>query len=387
MTRIITRDDEDKFLKEKIADYELFREAFTFGEIIDALRAEVRPLSLSISEEDGTEVIDESNIEIIEKSIKYLTGIFSDPRSFIRSSEEKVPVEIAKRINQKAISVLSRDSNDWHSRTVLSVKPKSIVADVNEESYDIYENRFVCTLIDKVFSLVREARIACEEERDACRDLKASDELDRMIGCDSANTSLQFFNKIYDNRKGTGKSDYELELDKKIGRLIRIEDKIRLFRLTKMYRSLRNKRVHNPIQKTNILMYDYNYNQAFRLWKYLEDAHLIERKKLVSEELGPELLEQCYSLYVFLCLCASLHDLDFTEESSVKMRFDNNGLSANGTMRFHRKRDDFLLSLSVKSNEFIFNIDYPSEELPDIKVKQRQIKLKKTNRERKEQIN
>ena len=138
----ITRRDEEKFLKLKIAENSIFDAALSFDEIIDSIS--VGNLSLEVSDDDGTKIIDDSSIKEIKKIIPRLLEIVDKPRAFSKSLEKKVPVETAKRINHKAIAKLSQDSNDWYARTVLSVKPKNIVSDINEETIDLYENRFIC---------------------------------------------------------------------------------------------------------------------------------------------------------------------------------------------------------------------------------------------------
>ena len=158
----ITRHDEEKFLQLKIAENPIFSVALTFDEIIGHISR--GDLMLEVSDDDGTEIIDDSSIDEIKKVMPSLLKIVDKPRSFIKSLEEKVPVETAKRINHKAIVKLSQDSNDWYARTVLSVKPKNIVSDINEESIDLYENRFICALANKISKLLIQARQFYQEQ-------------------------------------------------------------------------------------------------------------------------------------------------------------------------------------------------------------------------------
>lgn len=152
----ITRKDEERFLKLKIADNPVFNNALTFDEIINLISEGSIPLQ--VSDDDGTKVLDDEQFNEIKRVVPFLLKIIDRPRSFIKSLEEKVPVETAKRINHKAISKLSKDSNDWYARTILSVKPKNIVADINEETIDLYENRFICSLTDRISKLVASRR-------------------------------------------------------------------------------------------------------------------------------------------------------------------------------------------------------------------------------------
>lgn len=318
MNTDITRKDEEKFLKLKIANNSIFDNPLTFDDIITSIS--IGNLMLEATDEDGTIVLDDSSVKEIKKVVPCLLKIIDKPRSFIKSLEEKVPVETAKRINHKAISKLSRDSNDWYARTLLSVKPKNIVSDVNEETIDLYENRFICSLIDRISKLLIQARQFYQEQ------LKAIDEKAAMNAVNKEyryTSSLNFFNKIskkmYSNLED---SDYAVKVEKEMESITNIEKKIRLLKRSDFYRSLYKKRkVVDPIQKTNILMFEYNYNQAYKLWKYLNQNHHSEKLDLKVEFEEGE-VEAYYYLYCFICILAALYDLGFREKTNKKITFD-----------------------------------------------------------------
>ena len=188
----ITRKDEEKFLKLKIAENGIFDESLSFDDLINAIGQGNLPLE--VSDDDGTKIIDDSSIEEIKKVIPCLLRIIDKPRSFIKSLEEKVPVEIAKRINHKAISKLSQDSNDWYARTVLAVKPKNIVSDINEETIDLYENRFICSLIDRISKLLAQARQFYQDQLKTLDDNSALNAINKEYQYNTS--SFKFYNKI-----------------------------------------------------------------------------------------------------------------------------------------------------------------------------------------------
>ena len=203
---------------------------------------------------DGTKIIDDSSIKEIKKIIPCLLKIVDKPRSFIKSLEEKVPVETAKRINHKAIAKLSQDSNDWYARTVLSVKPKNIVSDINEETIDLYENRFICSLIDRISKLLTQARQFYDEQLKTLDDNSAINAINREYQHNT--NSFTFYNKISKNMYSYHEdSSYRNKVKDERESIKKIEKKIRLLKRSDFYRTLHKKRkVVDPIQKTNILM-------------------------------------------------------------------------------------------------------------------------------------
>ena len=155
------RNDEEQYLHKTIAAYPGFTRPFTYSDVIKAIGGDDSYLSLEMKEKETVKHIDESAISMINDIMGFLTRIVEKPRMFIKSIEEKVPIDQAKRINYHAIAKLSRDSNDWYSRTLISVKPKQIHAEVTEDTFDIYENRFIVTLFDLIYRVVNDEYNRC----------------------------------------------------------------------------------------------------------------------------------------------------------------------------------------------------------------------------------
>lgn len=350
----IKRKDEERFLKFKIAENACFENPLSFNEIIECISSGILPLE--VSEDDGTKILDEEQFEEIRKTVPFLLKIIDKPRSFIKSLEEKVPIETAKKINYKAIAKLSRDSNDWHARTVLSVKPKNIVADINEETIDLYENRFICSLIDKISKLIASRRHYYMDQIKNVDDSSAIYAMDKDYHTTS---SFPFFNKLTKNSAGfISDNSYRDKLAVELERTIEVEKKIRIMKRSDFYRSLHKKRkVIDPIQKTNILMFEFNYNQAYKLWKTLNQYH--EEDKLDNDiEVSPEDLQQYYYLYCFISILSVLHDLGFSEITKNKITYKDNNITIGNGLEFVRGID----TISLKINKDYIRLGYINKE-------------------------
>ena len=90
----ITRKDEEKFLKLKIAENGIFDESLSFDDLINAIGQGNLPLE--VSDDDGTKIIDDSSIEEIKKA-----GNIFDV-GLIKSESDKEldedPIESSKQI-------------------------------------------------------------------------------------------------------------------------------------------------------------------------------------------------------------------------------------------------------------------------------------------------
>ena len=336
----ITRKDEQKYLRFKISENPIFAEELTFAQIIANI--ENGRLPLEVSEDDGTKILDDSSIEEIKKAVPFLMKIVDKPRSFIRSLEEKVPVETAKHINHKAIAKLSQDSNDWYARTVLSVKPKNVVSDVNEETIDLYENRFVCALISRISVLLSQARQYYESQIQYFDENSAQREMEYTY----STPSFPFYNTITKKKKDfEDDQTFRKKLEDELESIKQIEKKVRLLKRSDFYRTLRKKRkVVDPIQKTNILMFEFNYNQAYKLWKYLNEQHK-EDKLNLELEISEEESRATYNLYSCLCIMATLRDMGFSETANEMFRYRDGVITFSKPFVF--ERGDDLLELHL----------------------------------------
>lgn len=330
----ITRKDEEKFLKLKIADNEVFSKPLNFEEIIRSILHGKIPLH--VSDDDGTKILDEEEFSEIKRVVPFILNIVDKPRSFIRSLEEKVPVEIAKRINHKAIAKLSQDSNDWYARTLMTVKPKNIFADVNEETIDLYENRFICSLTDRIAKLVAVRRQYYQDL------IKTIDDNNAIWAMDSdyhTTKSFPLFNKItIQNSSYQKETSFRDNIAQELKEIEDVEKKIRLIRRSDFYKTLhKKKKVVDPIQKTNILMFEFYYNQAYKLWKYLSQTH--EEDKLQDQiDIIEEELDGYYMLYCLVLTFAALHDIGFAETSNKLIQFSDNKIKIDGRLVFDRDR-------------------------------------------------
>lgn len=348
MSGTITKFDEIKFIY-KLAEQDCFNSALSFKQVIQLIID--KTILLEIENDQSKIVIDKENIELIEKTMPLLLKIADKPKSFITLHEEKVPVETAKRINHKAIMKLSRDSNDWHARTLLSIKPKNVAADINEETFNIYENRFVITLVDKIDRLLKDSKIQYLLKKKSFEQDRISEKMKEYFHT-SDNFSL--INKI--NKTKTYVDDTaEIigEIDSIIDKIDLLERKIRIFVSSKLYQSLRKcRRVKNPIMKTNILMFSPEYNAAYKLWNNLiapQEEPTIE----IPEEHDSS---KAFVLYTLLNILSALYEMGFQETLGSTFSWNNSKslLTFSREMVFKNAIDT--IKLNYIDNCFILNL-------------------------------
>ncbi|MBD5086425.1 MAG: DUF2357 domain-containing protein [Clostridiales bacterium] len=349
--------EEEKFLFNRVFDdfYEYYPNGARIDELIDGFST--KKILLQFNDEEGTKVIDEDCVKEIKKAIPYIQRIVEKPRSFIKSIEEKVPVETAKRINSNAILHLGRNSNDWYARTFLTVKPKNIVSDINEETIDLYENRFVKTLIDRIILSVAARRIKLENLYGQVEDNNILSVLDnsrnnyiRMQA--NSDRLLKVLSKDNNSSVAAG---YTAHMRDELDEVRALERKIVNLRYSDFYSKLRKcRKVKSPIEKTNIIMFDANYNRCYKLWEYLNSVHQEEDYSFDEEE--EKQYSNYYYAYVVFNVIASMHNSGYEERNNPIINYDDDVLTINGDMIWIKGDTQIRISLVPKEHKVVLSL-------------------------------
>ena len=100
-------------------------------------------------------VSDTSWIDMVEECIPYLDNIIRNPRRFIVQEENIVPIEKAKVVTEESIRHLAQHTSmiqEVHDDgTVIPLKLLNVY---REETIDLYENRFIKSLVDNLYTFV-----------------------------------------------------------------------------------------------------------------------------------------------------------------------------------------------------------------------------------------
>lgn len=352
MKNNVTRQDEIKYLYNKIVDNHIFNNQLTVNDLLNHISN--GDLMLEMLDDDGSEVLDDSHIDSIKEVLPLLNKIADKPRSFIKTYEEKVPVETAKSINHKAIMKLSQDCNDWYARTITSVKPKNIISDLNEETIDLYENRFVCLLVKKISKILSDTKKYYLKQLQLLEDNKTVALMNKEF--DHTTKSLNFYSKITKNILNNDDDSYKNKLVECNEKLSKMEKSINKFKKSVLFTQLHNKRISNTIQKTNILLFEHNYKKCYELWNILKEV-VNENKLDIHQEVTDEIANNSYHIYNLILIICSLHDMDFEETTANKITLSEDGelsfkelVFVRGNEKLTITNEDTILTVSFTNN-------------------------------------
>ena len=207
-------------------------------------------------------------IDTIEDVLPNLDTIVRNPRKFIVQEEDIVDVSLARSISTESVKFLAQHTN-MISKVDKDgmVTPSKILNITKEESFEIYENRFIYTLLLKLkdFVTMRYDKIK-----------KASATQDVL----ELNTESRFG---LPSKKVTYRTEYfaQLSFDEvmrldpdtltKIERVAKIDRIITDFLSSSFAKSMRNSApVRPPIMRTNVILKEPNFKKALTLWQFIE---------------------------------------------------------------------------------------------------------------------
>ena len=212
-------------------------------------------------------VVDEQWLTVVEEGITAIFNIVDKPRRFITTTEEVVPVALAKKITADSVRHLSQNTQFIAANAKGEIQPTKILNVTTEESYDLYENRFVYHLIQRLFAFVdkRTDVIFWATGDETCDVMSMESTIDDAYEEISYKVEMKI-----KNRQSLVENDTDnMSIFKRIDRVRRMSRTLRASSFCDIMNGCA--RVHSPIQRTNLMMKDPDYRTCYKLWQFIEN--------------------------------------------------------------------------------------------------------------------
>ncbi len=251
--------------------------------------------------------IDLKWVEEIEACIIPLDNIIRVPRKFIVQEEEIVPIERAKKITNESIRHLAQHTNMIAKVEGDDVTPNQILNVFREESYEVYENRFVFTLMQNLvrFIDIRYNVLFNISDDDNMASLKMESDFSR------GREKIQYKLEVSAQSAGSdieGESGPEGENATAFQRIERVKRIINEYANSSFMKELRNcVPVRPPIMRTNAIQKNPNFRACLKLWQFIQSYNELgyeitvkESNDMVSDEYMNELNRMIAMNYMML---------------------------------------------------------------------------------------
>lgn len=225
-------------------------------------------------------VLDMTWVKAIEDCIPDLDAIVRNPRKFITQEEDIVDISLARSISTESVKHLAQHTNmiaqvDKHG----NVTPNKILNISKEESFEIYENRFIYTLLRNLKQFVTQR---FEKIKAACA---MKDVFEMSVDSDFKVNNKKMSVKL----DVMAQMSFEELMETKNAELSDIERVAKIDRIISDFLSsafakqmVSSSPVRPPIQRTNVILKNPNFKKALVLWGFIEN-YRDEGFKLVDE--------------------------------------------------------------------------------------------------------
>jgi len=243
------------------------RDEESFARFFAALRGGENNISHTALTQTLT--LDDSWVLTIESALNSIEQIARNPHKFIAENELILDVAKVRRTNHKTVRHLSSHSEfvqNIDERTG-EVTPKKLLTFALDEDIAIYENRFVCSLVNRLLQFVEIRNDDLSAKMDTF--LQTNVNMDSTFKYGSGEFRCKIDLQVKEPIPGTSDNDVERNQDL-FERVQTIRRRIRVLKNTEFIKALdKAKPVRPPIQKTNLLTKNVDYNNCYKLWLFI----------------------------------------------------------------------------------------------------------------------
>lgn len=259
-----------------------------YGNFIESMRN--GSASVSINRKTLHKKIEEQWINAIEACLPALDTVTRNYSVGIEEREEVMPIEFSKNINSRSIRHLAQHTDFITAVDGDMIMPSKILNVFHDETMKTYENKFVNTLIQRLYYFV-ERRYS---------DLKEK-------GTEESGVQLDF-NGAFNFGSSSGKIRLNIEVndsaenkneEDSFSRIVRIREILSRYLDSPFVKAMQEAYIRPPVMRTNAIVKNKYLSQCLDLWDYIESyekvGYVIEVEEK-TEKPSEEFIKELYSM-------------------------------------------------------------------------------------------
>ncbi len=213
-------------------------------------------------------VFDDSFMNAIDAILPVIEKLTRNPGETLKKFSEIVPVERAKKIDADTVRHLAANTQYIKSADQNgNIVPSKVLTSYSEADLGTYENRFLMTLVDKLFTFieVRYDLIVEKAKTEYVNFLKVDSQLeweDAIIDYD-----ITFSIHQRSAADEIGKKNQEL-----LKRITDMRQLITMYKMSSFMKAMASYQpVKPPIMKTNKILKNYDFKACYEMWVLLDE--------------------------------------------------------------------------------------------------------------------
>ena len=250
------------------SEFSILTEVFGSDELYNALDSLLNSSrnTFAFNRKLMEKAIDVSWVEAIENGMIHVDNFLRNPRRTIEDVEEIVPIALSRKTTIESVKHLAQHTDLIQSvdKKTGKITPSKILNVHKEESLFTYENKFINTLIDRLYIFIntRYEKLA-------------------QVSKDEEVYTLGYDTVIDDGSGGKMKIDLKIETVDSLDaydangytvwqRVEKLKTAIEGYKGSDMCRALGNTYIRPPVMRTNAIMKNVDLKACLTLWQYIE---------------------------------------------------------------------------------------------------------------------
>ena len=240
----------------------------------------------------------------LETNGPHLLEVCRRPYAKLDTLVERTLASRASRFPPRAIQHLAEHSEDWQQRTVQAVIPRQLLAQRFEERLDVYENRVVARLVDRLIPYLRARHEELQQLRDLFRDVADFSSELRGNHWLTARLSALWGGTFEMGDELDRVELLERQLAERLRRVGGLKD-------TALYETVpRNALVGARLRPTNVLVEHQHYRRVAALWREL-DEHAPSARDQLEHYRAAQAASRSFDTYCLLLVAQALARFGF----------------------------------------------------------------------------
>ncbi|MDD4125769.1 MAG: DUF2357 domain-containing protein, partial [Eubacteriales bacterium] len=277
------------FINELVSGYEYYPE-------ICSMIAE-GSTKISVRKRYLLKAIDEKWINAVEECLTALDNLTRNPSRFIEETDKVLPIEMSKSITSRSIKHLAQHTDYISKIEDDMVIPSKILNVFHDETIFTYENKFVNTLINKLYLFVNKRYLTAKKH-----------------GKDEKVTSLNFSSDFI-NGKIKGRFNFGIEISEEPEanvnlknyafttdlwkRVKRLNSVVTAYMSSEFCKAMGQNFIRPPVMHTNAINKNRYLRQCLALYQFIESYENVGYNMIIeetAEDLDENYIKELYSM-------------------------------------------------------------------------------------------